>query len=66
MVMFADKSYCLTKLGFDVALQIMKAILSAVLFQEETIEEEMPACLDDIYINEDSISHKKLNWSSLD
>ena len=40
-VMFAGKRYCLTSLGFglNMALQIMKAIIGAVLSQEEKVKE---------------------------
>ena len=54
IVMFAGKRYCLTKLGFglNVAQQIMKAIINAVLSHEEKVKEGTSAYLDDIYVNE--------------
>ena len=51
------KRYCLTHLGFglNVAPLIMKAIVSAVLLQEEAMERAESAYIDDIYINEDVV-----------
>ena len=42
-VMFASKRYCLTRLGFglNVAPQIMKAFINAVLSQEEKLKEDI-------------------------
>ena len=56
-VMFAGKRYCLTRLGFglNVAPQIMKAIIDAVLSQEEKVKEGTSAYFDVIYVNEDSV-----------
>ena len=53
-VMFKGRRYCLTRLGFglNVAPQIMKTIISAVLSQEEAVERATSAYLDDIYVNE--------------
>ncbi len=49
------KRYCLTHLGFglNVAPLIMKAIISMVLAQEETVGCTVSAYIDDMYINED-------------
>ena len=46
-VMFASKRYCLTRVGFElnVALQIMKAIINAVLSQEEKVKGGHPCTL---------------------
>ena len=57
-VMFSSKRYCLTRLGFglNVAPQIMKAIINAVLSQEEKVKKGISAYLDDIYVNEDIMS----------
>ena len=57
-VMFTDKRHCLTGLGFglNVAPQIMKAIINAVLSQEEKVKDGISAHLDDIYVNEDIVS----------
>ena len=57
-VVFAGRRYCLTRLGFrlNVAPQIMKTIVNAVLSQQETIKEGTSAYLDDIYVNEDVVS----------
>ena len=58
MVMFHGKRYCLTRLGFSLndMPQIMKTIISAVLFQEKkaNVEKAMSAYLDDICINENA------------
>ena len=45
--------YCLTRLGFglNVAPLIMKAIVSAVLSQEEAADHAASAYIDDIYVN---------------
>ena len=61
-VIFISKRYCLTRLGFDlnVAPQIMKAIINAVLSQEEKVKERTSAYLDDIYVNDDIVSKVKL------
>ena len=58
IVMFAGKRFCLTRLGFglNVAPQIMKEIINAVLSQEEKVKEGAYAYLDDIYVNEDIVS----------
>ena len=52
-VMFAGKRYCLTRLGFglNVAPHIMKAIINAVMSQEEKVKEGTSVYLDDIYVN---------------
>ena len=57
-VMFASKRYCLARLssGLNVAPQVMKTIINAVLSQEEKVKEGTPAYLDDIYVNEDIMS----------
>ena len=57
-VVFAGRKYCFTRLGFglNVAPQIMKTIVNAVLSQQETIKEGTLAYLDDIYVNEDVVS----------
>ena len=51
------KRYCLTRLGFglNVAPLIMKAIVSAVLSQEEAVGRSAFAYIDDIYVNEDIV-----------
>ena len=52
---FLGKRYCLTRLdfGLNVAPQIMKTIISAVLSQEEVVEKATSAYFNDIYINKD-------------
>ena len=57
-VMFAGKRYCLTSLGFglDVAPQIMKASINAVLPQEEKVKDMISVHRDDICVNEDIVS----------
>ena len=56
--MFAGKRYCLTRLGFglNVTLQLMKAIINAVVSQEEKVKEGTSVYLGDIYVNEDIMS----------
>ena len=51
------KRYCLTRLLFslNVALLIMKSIVSAVLSQEEAVERTASTYIDDIYVNEDVV-----------
>ena len=57
-VMFAVRIYCLTRLDFElnVASQIMKTIIGAVLSQEEKIKEVGFAYLNNIYVNKDIVS----------
>ena len=57
-VVFAGRRYCLTRLGFglNMAPQIMKTIVNAVLSQQETIKEGTSAYLDDIYVSGDVVS----------
>ena len=45
IVMFANRRYSLTRLGFglNVALQIMKLIISAMLSQEKKVKERCTA-----------------------
>ena len=47
--------YCLTRSGFglNVAHLLMKAIVSAVLSQEEAVDHAASAYIDDLYVNED-------------
>ena len=54
-VKIGGQIYCLTRLwfGLNVALLIMKAIVSAVLSQEEAVGHAASAYTDDIYVNED-------------
>ena len=58
----SDSGICLTRLGFglNVAPQIMKTIINAVLSQQETIKEGTSAYLDDIYVNEDVVSSSRV------
>ena len=53
-VMFASKRYWVFRL--NMAPQIMKAIIDAVLSQEEKVKDGISAYIDDIYVNEDSVS----------
>ena len=57
-VMFAGKRYCLTCLGFglNLAPEIMKAVINAVLSQEEKMKDWISVHRDDIYVNEDIVS----------
>ena len=53
-VMFASKRYWVFRL--NVAPQIMKAIINAVLSQEEKVKDGISAYIDDIYVNDDIVS----------
>jgi len=61
-VIVKGKRYCLTRLGFglNVAPLIMKAIVNAVLTQEEPMRKATSAYVDDIYVNEDVMSADKV------
>ena len=62
-VIFTRKRYCLTRLGFglNVAPQIMKTIINAVLSQEEKVNKGTSAYRDNIHVNEDITSlHAKV------
>ena len=61
--MFAGKRYCLTSLGFglNVAPEIIKAVINAVLSQEAKVKEGISVYLDDIYMNEDIVSSLHIN-----
>ena len=61
-VVFAGRRYCLTRLGFgmNVAPEIMKTIVNAVLSHQETIKEGTSAYLNDIYVNEDVVSSSRV------
>ena len=54
-VIFHGKRYCLTRLGFglNVAPSVMKAVLTTVLMQDETVDRATSSYLDDILVNED-------------
>ena len=56
-VKIGGQRYCLTCLefGLNVAPHIMKAIVSAVLLQEEAVGHAASAYINDIYVNEDVI-----------
>ena len=49
--------YCLTRLrfGLNVVPLVMKAIVSAVLSQEEAVERTASAYINDIYVNENVV-----------
>ena len=55
--MFAGRRYCLTRLSFglNVAQQMMKTIIGAVLSQEEKVKEGVSAYLGNIYGNKDIV-----------
>ena len=57
-VVYHGQRYCLTRLGFglNVAPSVMKAVLTAVLKQDETVDRATSAYLDDIMVNEDIAS----------
>ena len=61
--MFASKRYCHTGLGFglDVAPEIMKAIINALLSHEEKVKDGISVHRDDIYANEDIVSSLHVN-----
>ena len=54
-VKIGGQRYCLTRLGFGLNLAplVVKAIVSAVLLQEEAVGHTASAYIDDIYVNED-------------
>lgn len=56
-VILKGQRYCLTRLGFglNVATLIMKAVIDAVLSQDEAIANATSAYIDDIYVNENLI-----------
>ena len=58
MVIIKGKRYCLTRLGFglNVVPLIMKIIVKIVLEQDELMKRATSAYLDDIYVNEDTVS----------
>ena len=57
-VVYHGQRYCLTRLGFglNVAPIVMKAVLTTVLKQDETVGRATSAYLDDIMVNEDIAS----------
>ena len=57
-VVYHGQRYCLTRLGFglNVAPSVMKAVLTTVLKQDETVDRATSAYLDDIMVNEDIAS----------
>ena len=56
-MLIKGKRYCLTQLGsgLNVVPMLMKAIVSAVLAQEERMMKAMSSYIDDIYVNEEII-----------
>ena len=58
MVMIKGERYCLTQLGFglNVALMIMKVIVSTAVAQEEWMMKATSSYIDDIYVNVEVIS----------
>ena len=54
-VVYHGQRYCLTRLGFglNVAPSVMKAVLTTVLKQDETVDRATSAYLDDIMVIED-------------
>ena len=54
-MIFHGQRYCLTRLGFglNVAPSVMKAVLTTVLIQAETVDRATSSYLDDILVNED-------------
>ena len=57
-VVYHSQRHCLTRLGFglNVAPSVMKAVLTTVLKQDETVDRATSAYLDDIMVNEDIAS----------
>ena len=57
-MIFRRQRYCLTRLGvgLNVAPGVTKAVLTAVLTQDETVDRATSSYLDDIFINEDVAS----------
>lgn len=61
-VLFRERRYCLTRLGFglNVAPLVMKAILTYVLGQDEDVRRGASAYVDDIYVNEDIVAVQRV------
>lgn len=57
-VIFRDKRYCLTRLGFglNVAPLIMKRVVATALSRDEKVDEAASSYVDDIFVNEDVMS----------
>ena len=57
-LLIKGERYCLTRLGFglNVASMIVKAIISTVLAQEEQTINATSSYINDIYVNEDTVS----------
>lgn len=57
-VIFRDKRYCLTRLGFglNVAPLIMKCVVAAALSRNEKVDKASSSYYDDIFVNEDIMS----------
>ncbi|XP_065668044.1 uncharacterized protein LOC136088283 [Hydra vulgaris] len=57
-VVFRNKRYCLTRLGFglNVAPMIMKSVVSAVIDQDELVKSGTSAYVDDIFVDESVVS----------
>lgn len=58
IVVIRDTSYCLTHLGFslNMAPMIIKAIVEALLSQEDKMKEAMSAYIDNIFVNNSVVS----------
>ena len=54
MVKIKGKRYCLTRLGFglNIAPQVMRSIVKAVIEQDETVNGATSSYIDDIFVNE--------------
>ena len=57
-VVFRNKRYCLTRLGFglNVAPMIMKSVVSAVIDQDELVKKGTSAYVDDIFVDKSVVS----------
>ena len=57
-VVFRNKRYCLTRLGFglNVAPMIMKSVVNAVIDQDELVKSGTSAYVDDIFVDESVVS----------
>ncbi|XP_065643080.1 uncharacterized protein LOC136074669 [Hydra vulgaris] len=67
-VVFRNKRYCLTRLGFglNVAPMIMKSVVSAVSDQDELVKSGTSAYVDDIFVDESvaSLDYVKRHFSN--
>lgn len=61
-VVVRGRRYCLTRLGFglNVAPQVMKAVVKAILARDPTLERAVLPYVDDLLVDEDQVSAEKV------